>query len=332
MAETSYLCSVDSQEQAIYKLRETLERAVDKQIKTPKDYDYLSALISSKTNQTISASTLKRFFNYYRNSVTPRHSTLDLISCFLGYKNFDAFCEFMNLNKADVPEGNEPESDQPTPSAQVSSTPLQAIDETIQEAESTQTAEHVLIGKKRRRYLLLFLSFVLLLLLSCFAFTFSQTETSQTTDTVILKKGQKFASFDEYLSLFGITASNIQWYQLVPNMEGIVIWGPQYNHSEWHNEGDSALLMPTITEYWTPVQENIDTSAMRHMRNEAYINAVRLREIRITFMRGLTDSTFTFLGVYRMSPEQPDVTQIVYERIADEVDLSNLDYLQRLRQ
>ena len=328
-----------SQEQTIYKLREALEQAVGKQIKSPKDYDYLSALISNKTKQTISSSTLKRLFSYYENSVTPRRSTLDLLSCFLGYKDFDEFCEFLELNKADMTEENKPAPEPEhlhTQSAQVSSTPQQAINETIHETESMRATEHALIGSKRRRYAILSLSFVFLLffLLFCFAFNFSRTENSPATDTIILKKGQKFASFDEYLSLFGIKAHNMQWYQLVPNMEGIVVWGPQYNHPEWHNEGDSALLMPTITEYWTPAQENIDTSTRRvvdHMRSEGYFTAVRLNEMRITFMRGLTDSTFTFLGVYRMSLEQSDATHVVYERIADEVDLSNLDCLQRLR-
>ena len=54
-------------------------------------------------------------------------------------------------------------------------------------------------------------------------------------------------------------------------------------------------------------------------------------QVRLTFMRCLKDSTFTFLGIYRMSLEKSDLTRIVYERIADECDLRALDYLEQLR-
>ena len=48
-------------------------------------------------------------------------------------------------------------------------------------------------------------------------------------------------------------------------------------------------------------------------------------------MKGLVDSTYVFLGVYRMSLAQSDTTHCVWERIADQCDLSRLDYLDQLR-
>lgn len=68
------------------------------------------------------------------------------------------------------------------------------------------------------------------------------------------------------------------------------------------------------------------------MNHNGYYVSRRLNDIRITFMRGLApDSAYTFLGVYRMSLTESDTTHIVWERVADVVDLNHLDYLEQLR-
>lgn len=38
-----------------------------------------------------------------------------------------------------------------------------------------------------------------------------------------------------------------------------------------------------------------------------------------------------FTGAYRMSKELSDTTQIIWERVADDVDLNSLNYLNELR-
>ena len=67
-------------------------------------------------------------------------------------------------------------------------------------------------------------------------------------------------------------------------------------------------------------------------RNGAlYFTATRTRELRITFMKNLSDTGYVFLGVYRMNEAQSDSTRVVWERVADECNLLHLDYLEELR-
>ncbi|MBR7018480.1 MAG: hypothetical protein IKH99_06500 [Prevotella sp.] len=48
-------------------------------------------------------------------------------------------------------------------------------------------------------------------------------------------------------------------------------------------------------------------------------------------MKGLRDSTFTFLGLYSMDHQLSDTNRIVWQRVAEECDLTHLDYLEQLR-
>ena len=67
-------------------------------------------------------------------------------------------------------------------------------------------------------------------------------------------------------------------------------------------------------------------------RNGAlYFTAARTRELRITFMKNLSDTGYVFLGVYRMNEAQSDSTRVVWERVANECNLLHLDYLEELR-
>ena len=43
------------------------------------------------------------------------------------------------------------------------------------------------------------------------------------------------------------------------------------------------------------------------------------------------DSTYTFLGIYRLNLEKSDSSRLVWQRIAEECDLSKLDDLEQLR-
>ena len=45
---------------------------------------------------------------------------------------------------------------------------------------------------------------------------------------------------------------------------------------------------------------------------------------RIAFVKNLVDTGYVFTGAYRMSMEHSDTTHILWERVADEVDLNNL--------
>ena len=68
------------------------------------------------------------------------------------------------------------------------------------------------------------------------------------------------------------------------------------------------------------------------MRNrDKYYHELRLNEVRVTFIKNLTDTGYVFLGIYRLSLEQSDTTRCVWERVADDCDLNRLDYLEELR-
>jgi hypothetical protein len=149
-----------------------------------------------------------------------------------------------------------------------------------------------------------------------------------------LRRGQVFNTYSDYLRLFGITSSDSYWDQPLPHHDGIIIWGPEYHHPQWHNEGERDSLMPTITEWWEPADSLVDKEHEKIIaeRNEhLYFTVMRTNELRITFMKNLIDTGYVFLGIYRTNLDQSDSTHVVWERIADECDLNNLNYLQQLR-
>ncbi len=82
---------------------EQLCRAVEKRagrkMMTPRDYDFLSVCIEQITRQHISVSTLKRLWGYLgeKQSCNPRQFTLDTLSRYVGYKNYDAFAAGTSL-------------------------------------------------------------------------------------------------------------------------------------------------------------------------------------------------------------------------------------------
>ena len=143
--------------------------------------------------------------------------------------------------------------------------------------------------------------------------------------------GQTFNSYDEYLSLFGVSAQNdYPYYQIHPHYPWLVLWGPEYHNPDWGNDGDSSQMMPTITERWEPANTLPELIALRN--SELFYNGRRNNDIRLTFMKGLTsDSLFTFIGVYRFSLSQSDTTHIVWEKVANECNILVIEQLEQLR-
>jgi len=145
--------------------------------------------------------------------------------------------------------------------------------------------------------------------------------------------GQTFDNVGDYLHLLGIcdkqSIPSIYWSQPLPHHTGIIIWGPEYQHPEWHNQGDASHLMPTITEWWTPTDKG-DTSAVIRNRDN-YLRATSFHELRITFMKNITGDGYTFLGVYGLATTSSS-QRLVWQRVANQVDLRHLDQLELLRQ
>ena len=68
-----------------------IENAVGCKMKTPRDFDRLSGMIFERTHERLSPTTLKRLFGYLDEGVSPRLFTLDVLSRFLGYKDYAGF-------------------------------------------------------------------------------------------------------------------------------------------------------------------------------------------------------------------------------------------------
>ena len=328
--------------QAYGQLRNAIEDAVGRKMKSPKDFEYLSQAIFEKTHQSISTSTLKRFWGYLQQYASIRVSTLDLLAQFIDYKDYDDFCLTLTGTHAMLSASTEPQF---VPAAEP---PVSGAEPPVPAAEPpVSTAEP---SAPVRNRLLLYTTVVLALLAAGAAVLwtgglFGSADGSSAADEhYILKRGQIFDSYSDYLRLFGITSSDHFWDEPLPHHDGIIIWGPEYHHPVWHNEGDRDSLMPTITEWWSPADTTVigrescssdsatNDSNIAAIRNEhLYFTVMRTNELRITFMKNLIDTGYVFLGVYRTDLAQSDTTHVVWERVADECDLRNLSYLQQLR-
>ena len=302
MKETDH----DIDKKDVVRLRQRLQAAVGMEPRFPRHFAALSDYVLERTNQHISPTTLKRLWGYLDEGVQPRKSTLDILAQSVGYGSWEDFCR----QEAQPTEESE---------AQPCSTPAGGRSSHLRTVAVAVCA-------------------VIILFVGGLALWSLRPKTAApTADKHTLVKGQTFATADDYLRLFGIHASDTLWFQPVPRQEHLYVWGPQYGHPVWHNEGDALQLMPTITEYWEPASGDSTQEVQQlveKINRDGYYLTARTNDLRITFMRGLhpdADSTYVFLGVYRFSAMQSDTTRVVWERVADECDLENLDRLLQLR-
>lgn len=83
-------------------LLERMEKRVGRSIRTPRDFDFLAMRIYEATNMLVSISTLKRLWGYVRSdNKTLRISTLNILACFVGYIDWDAFCRQSGVVESD---------------------------------------------------------------------------------------------------------------------------------------------------------------------------------------------------------------------------------------
>lgn len=284
-------------QQHIAALRESIETSVGKRIQTPKDFDYLSQVIEECQGEHISVSTLKRIWGYVASSSMPRRSTLNILAKQVGNRDWDDFCNREECRSTDK-------------NAQI-----------IIEKEAKVSSQKMAIA-------------ITAMLLVCIVIYLSFIIRARTAPTsLVLHAGQTFATVDDYLDLFDAHDRQTPWSVSVPHHPGLIIWGPRYQHPDWHNEGNTDSLMPTITEYWQPADTTGFTPVAIAIRNaDNYLRATSFAELRITFMVGLPGkSSYTFLGVYCLENSCSDTTQLVWKRIATECDLDHLDRLDQLR-
>ncbi len=71
-------------------LRQMVEKSAGREMKTPKDFDFLSGIIYERTHENLSSFTLKRFWGYIdRGSAS--EATLSLLAKSIGYGSWEQF-------------------------------------------------------------------------------------------------------------------------------------------------------------------------------------------------------------------------------------------------
>ena len=80
-----YLCNMEQI------LREMIERMVGRKMLVPRDFVWLSEKVLERTQQRVSASTLRRFWGYVNEGVTASKFTKNVLAIFLGYADFEEF-------------------------------------------------------------------------------------------------------------------------------------------------------------------------------------------------------------------------------------------------
>ena len=284
-----------TQEEAIGRLLERVEEKVGRKMKTPRDFDFLAEQIFETMHKSISVSTLKRVWGYVPANGITRESTLDLLAQFAGFASFSQFCQ--QTTKTPAPEES-------LPSGRFG-------------------------GGSLWKFGWGFLLAIALLLLIVVFKPFG------TADRPVLKCGQTFASYDEFHSLFNIKATELLFFQPVPECSVAYVWAPQYNHPTYHNEGNPDSLMPTIAEYLSlkPLDDSPESRKLLLEENrKCYLTAIRNNQVRLVFMKNLPgDTCFTFTGVYRVSQVLSDTTKVVWVRVRSECNLNDLENLVRLR-
>ncbi len=72
-------------------LMQEVEKRFGRQPEHTNDFRVLSALLEYECKEVVSVSTLKRLWGYVSQQTTPRESTLDILSRFVGYRDFEDF-------------------------------------------------------------------------------------------------------------------------------------------------------------------------------------------------------------------------------------------------
>ncbi|MGM9734883.1 MAG: hypothetical protein ACI3ZL_00570 [Candidatus Cryptobacteroides sp.] len=74
-------------------LLSAVEKKYGRRIATSTDFESLSVVIEHEAGDHVSSSTLKRLWGYVSMKPTPRIATLDVLSRYVGVRDFHGFCE-----------------------------------------------------------------------------------------------------------------------------------------------------------------------------------------------------------------------------------------------
>ena len=88
----------------IIALRKDIEQHIGRSLQSPSDFEYLIDHIWQKQHQVFSLSTIKRLWGYVSSNGQPRLSTLNTLSRFLGYDDWNAYLTALE-NESDIFKG-----------------------------------------------------------------------------------------------------------------------------------------------------------------------------------------------------------------------------------
>ena len=81
-----------------------VEKTYGRGVNTTTDFEALSVVIEHDINERLSSSTLKRLWGYVSNNSSPSLTTLNILSRYVGARDFRSFCEA--LMKRDLQESS----------------------------------------------------------------------------------------------------------------------------------------------------------------------------------------------------------------------------------
>ena len=82
---------MDKHAPEISQLRLDIEKAIDRKVRTPYDFELLANAIWERLHENLSPTTLKRLWGYIDGAEVPRRTTLCLLSRFLGYVDWEEY-------------------------------------------------------------------------------------------------------------------------------------------------------------------------------------------------------------------------------------------------
>lgn len=68
-----------------------IEAALNRRMQTPKDFEFLRKRIYARLHVLVSRTTLMRLWGYIGEDVQPRLNTLNILSQFLGYHDWEEY-------------------------------------------------------------------------------------------------------------------------------------------------------------------------------------------------------------------------------------------------
>lgn len=78
---------------------------VGRKMVVPRDFAWLSEKVEERTQQRVSASTLRRFWGYVSEGVSASKFTKNVLANFLGYADFEEFGLSQGTGRAAEPDG-----------------------------------------------------------------------------------------------------------------------------------------------------------------------------------------------------------------------------------